>query len=120
MSFTPIANPSLTIPLQKPIQYLGTTLDTLAMREPTAGDVLRVGNPVKIKSYDPLELDFDEAKSFKMLERLSGVMIEGSLDRMTSNDAVAAMYAIAPFFIPGFSTKQAEQSENSQENTAAT
>ena len=45
MSFEPIKDPVLTVALEKPIQFFGETIYKIAFREPTAGDVLRVGNP---------------------------------------------------------------------------
>lgn len=113
MSFTPVQNPAVTYRLQKPIQYIGEPIEELAIREPTAGDVFRVGNPVK---YDLREeqpaIEFDEQKAIAMLSRLTGIPVDGSLDRMTSNDAVGSFWAIARFFIPGLSTKPGEPLES--------
>lgn len=68
MTFKPVENPIFTYTLNRNIQYLGQEISEIALREPTAGDVFRVGNPVK---YDvrlaPPSLEFDEDKAFKML-----------------------------------------------------
>lgn len=110
MSFTPVENPVFTHKLSKPIQYLGEPISEIALREPTAGDVFRVGNPVTfdIREENPA-IEFNEEKAFKMVSRLSGIPIEGSLERMTSNDAIACFWGMASFFVPGLWPKQGEQ-----------
>lgn len=110
MTFKPVENPVFVHQLERPIQYLGDTITELAVREPTAGDIFRSGNPVKYDlRFDPPSIEFDDAKAFAMLSRLSGVPIEGSLERMSSNDAISCFWGIARFFIPGLSTKRPEQ-----------
>jgi hypothetical protein len=110
MPFTPVENPVWKHKLAEKIQYLGEDIYEIAIREPRAGDIFRVGNPVKYDlRFDPPEIEFDEDKAFKMLSRLSGIPVEGSLERMTSNDAVSCFWGMAGFFIPGLSPKQSEQ-----------
>ena len=43
MSFEPVKNPAVTIELERPIQFLGEPVTSIAIREPTAGDIFRVG-----------------------------------------------------------------------------
>lgn len=105
MTFKPVENPVHIIALEQPIQYLGDRISEIAIREPTAGDILRVGNPVKFDPFADRHTEFDERKAFAMLSRLSGLPVEGTLDRMLPNDAVNAMWALARFFIPGLRTK---------------
>ena len=108
MSFEPVKDPVLTVELEKPIQFLGETITRIAFREPTAGDVLRVGNPVTKFDFEDNSIAFDEKKAFAMVSRLSNLPIEGSLETMTSNDAVNCFYGIARFFIPGLRTRPAK------------
>ena len=106
----PVENPAFILKLSKPIQYLGAEISEIAAREPTAGDVFRVGNPVKYDPrFDPPRIEFDEPKAFLMLSRLTGIPIEGSLERMSSGDAVDCFWGMARFFIPGLSARPAEQ-----------
>lgn len=113
MTFKSVENPIFTHPLEKKIQYLGEEISEIAMREPTGGDVFRVGNPIKYDlRFDPPKLEFDEEKSMKMVSRLSGIPIEGSLERMTSADTIACFWGIAGFFIPGLSSRQDGQPAN--------
>ena len=109
MTFKPVETPVFTYTLSKPIQYLGEEITSVSIREPTAGDVFRVGNPIKYDlRFDSPNIEFDEDKAFKMLARSSGIPIEGSLERMSSGDAVSCFWGMAPFFVPGRSAEKAD------------
>ena len=108
--FKPVENPVFTYELERPIQYLGAAITSVAIREPTAGDMFRVGNPVKFDTKDNLE--FDEQKAMLMLSRLSGIPIEGSLEKMSCNDAVGLFWGFARFFLPGLRTTAPGQSSS--------
>lgn len=105
MSFQPVKDPILTVDLEKPIQFLGEPIASIAIREPNAGDIFRVGNPVAKFDFEDGSVEFDEKKAFVMLSRLSGLPIEGSLELMTANDAMNCLHGIARFFIPGLRTR---------------
>ena len=110
MSFEPVKNPVLTIELERPIQFLGEPVAKVALKEPSAGDILRVGTPVLKFDFEDGSVVFDERKGFAMLSRLSGLPVEGTLEFMTSNDAMNCLHGIARFFIPGLRTRPAEPS----------
>ena len=113
MSFEPVKNPVLTVELEKPITFLNEAVTSIALREPTAGDILRVGNPVLKFDFDDGSVEFDERKAFAMLFRLSGIPVEGSLEFMTSNDAMNCFHGIARFFIPGLRTRPVKRPTSS-------
>ena len=106
----PYENPAYRLQLQEPIMLLGQTIKELAIRKPTPGDMLRIGLPVKHDMRDN-DITFDERKSFAMLAALTNIPVEGHLDQMTTNDAVAAFWAIVPFFIAGLRTKAEARGE---------
>lgn len=105
MTFKPVDNPFFTLQLEQPIQYLGEPISEVAFREPGTGDILRVGIPVKYDPSGERQIEFDERKALAMLSRLSGLPVEGTLERMLPNDTVSAMWSIARFFIPGLRTR---------------
>src|SRR5215831_10671017 len=62
-----------TVRLRKPIVgNSGEMLSELTFREPTGGDILRHGNPVRIDSAG--EIQIDEKKMQAMMGQLSGVL----------------------------------------------
>ena len=61
---------------------------------------------------------FDEKKAFAMLSLLSGITFEGSLEMMTSNDAMNCFHGVARFFIPGLRTRRAEPSTSTPKPVA--
>ena len=112
MSFEPVKNPVLLLPLEQPILFLGNTLREIALREPNAGDIFRCGNPVTSFDFETGDVIFDERKAFAMVSRLSnGIPVEGSLETMTSNDAMNLFHGIARFFIPGLRTRRPAATE---------
>ena len=107
-TFKPVENPIFTQPLQDPIKLYGAPINEVSLREPRAGDILRVGNPVEYDPrFEPAKIGFNEGKSFAMLERLSGIPVN-ILEQMTTNDFAACCWGMARFFIPGLSTKPVE------------
>jgi hypothetical protein len=103
MTFTPVADPVFTHTLSTPIQYLGEAIGEIAVRAPTAGDMMRHGNPVRYDlRFDPPQLEIEPEKAMKMLAALSGLPIGGTLDRLTPSDALSIYWGFARFFIPGF------------------
>ncbi len=108
MSFEPVKNPVLTIELERPITFYGESVSKIALREPRAGDIFRCGNPVIRFDFDDGSVEFDEKKAFAMVSLLSGITFEGSLEFMTSNDAMNCFHGVARFFIPGLRTRPVE------------
>ena len=101
MTFKPIENPVATFTLEQPIQAYGTEIHDIAVRAPTAGDLFAAGNPVLSFDSETGAYRFDERKAMAMLSRLSGIPYEGSLDRLSAEDAVYCWEGIGPFFVKG-------------------
>ena len=73
------------------------TLDELSFREPTGGDVNRVGNPVRINSDG--DVIIDEIKMTRMMGALSGILTP-LLDRLDPRDWNSCAYRLRRFFLP--------------------
>ena len=73
------------------------TLDELSFREPTGGDINRIGNPVLIDSDG--EVIIDERKMTMMMAALSGVL-SPMLDRLDPRDWNSCAYRLRRFFLP--------------------
>lgn len=101
-AWKPVEDAFVRRPLTKSIQHQSVVVDVLALREPTGGDLLAVGNPVNWDPFsDPPKLSFDFVRIVKMLSRLSGGIAEGMIARMTPNDLTDVAWDLAPFFTPG-------------------
>jgi hypothetical protein len=86
------------IKLRKPI--IGNNLmeiSELSFREPTAGDILRCGNPVYITATG--EVMFDERKMTTMMAHLSNVVVT-LLEAMSPKDWETCAYRLRVFFLP--------------------
>ena len=122
MSFEPVKNPAFRHTLSQPIQAFGTEIVEVTAREPTGGDLMRIGNPVKYIPGDT-DISFDDARAMRMLSALSGIPIEGSLDRAKPADLVEMFWGMAGFFIPGLrkkaETEETESSKKPQEQPAS-
>ena len=107
-NFKPTENPVFTLTLQDPITLYKEPISEIGLREPRAGDILRVGNPVEYDPrFEPPRIGFNEAKAFAMLEVLSGIPVN-ILAQITTNDFASCCWGMARFFIPGLSTKPVE------------
>jgi hypothetical protein len=73
------------------------TLDELSFREPTGGDINRVGNPVRIDSTG--EIVIEERKMTLMMATLSGVL-SPLLDQLDPRDWNSCAYRLRRFFLP--------------------
>ena len=84
--------------VHKPIRDQdGKELAEMAFREPTAGDINRYGNPVRLTNdYDAA---IDERKMTLMIAALSGVL-SPMLDKMDPRDWNSCAYRLRPFFLP--------------------
>lgn len=72
-------------------------LKELSFREPTAGDINRCGNPVRLTDdYDAL---IDERKMTLIMANLSGVL-SPMLDKMDPRDWNSCAYRLRTFFLP--------------------
>jgi hypothetical protein len=84
--------------VHKPIRDQDSNeLAELSFREPTAGDIVRYGNPARLSSdYDAV---IEERKMTLMIAALSGVL-SPMLDKMDPRDWNSCAYRLRPFFLP--------------------
>jgi hypothetical protein len=75
----------------------GEAIHELTFREPTGGDIMRMGNPCWIRSDG--ELMIDDNKMLRMMGQLSGVL-SPLLEAMHSKDYNSCAYRLRPFFVP--------------------
>ena len=94
--------PIFTHALREPIKDIkGDPVAVISFRKPTAGDIIRCGNPVKFQPHDDdREITFDEVKTGRMISALSGIPLP-MIERMDPNDFADCMWGIAGFFLPG-------------------
>jgi hypothetical protein len=90
----------LTVKLihSKPIRnHRNEYVEALTFRAPTAGDINRYGNPVRInKDGDTI---IDENKMTLMMAALSGVL-SPVIETLETRDWNSAAYRLRPFFLP--------------------
>jgi Phage tail assembly chaperone proteins, E, or 41 or 14 len=72
-------------------------LKELTFREPTAGDINRCGNPVRLT--DDYDAVIDERKMTLIMANLSGVL-SPMLDKMDPRDWNSCAYRLRTFFLP--------------------
>lgn len=91
----------LVINLRKNIIANGDEVDKLEFREPTAGDIERIGNPVNIDflSGDTPKATFDSKMMTQMMAALAGVP-PSTIRQMNTRDWNTAAYSLATFFMP--------------------
>lgn len=86
--------------LDKPLPAHDGEVRELVFRKPTAGDILRIGNPVIFDPIsDPPRLQFDERKMMNMLAVLAGVP-PSTIAMLDPRDWISCAWGISPFFIP--------------------
>lgn len=89
-----------TLTLTKPITTEDGPQDSLTLLEPSGGDVMAAGNPVKFNPFsDPPVIEIDEKKMAAMIARCAKIT-PVFLGRMAPKDIIAAGWVLAPFFIP--------------------
>jgi len=90
----------ITIPLRRPIVAHGEEIKELKLREPTAGDIDRIGNPVLIGIYeDNPKVHFDNKVMTNMISHLASVP-PSSVKAMHTKDWNNAAWALMGFFTP--------------------
>lgn len=86
--------------LAKPIQAHGEELKAVTFREPTAGDIIKVGNPVILDmATDPPVITHDARKMTSMIAALANIP-PSSVAQMAPNDWVGCAWLLSPFFTP--------------------
>jgi hypothetical protein len=91
----------LVINLRKAVIANGDEVTSLSFREPTAGDIERIGNPVNIDflSGDKPKATFDSKMMTQMMATLAGVP-PSTIRQMNTRDWNTAAYSLATFFMP--------------------
>jgi hypothetical protein len=85
--------------LHKPVRNnKGEPVRELNFREPTAGDIMRIGgNPVRLN--DKFETIIEDAKMLTLMANLSGIL-EPFLQQMDPRDFNSCAYRLRNFFLP--------------------
>jgi hypothetical protein len=92
--------PGYTCELTRPIEAHGQTVTTLVFREPTARDLLSIGNPVIFDPIsDPPKIMHDEKRMNQMLSALAGVP-PSAIANLTTRDFITCAWGVTPFFVP--------------------
>jgi hypothetical protein len=106
MSDEPIAEGALEdsdhiiVTLSTPIKAYGDELSVIKMRKPTAGDGIRVGNPVDFIPFtNPPSVRFNMPILQAMIAHLARIP-SGSIEKMAPNDLISCGWILAPFFLP--------------------
>lgn len=91
----------LVVKLRKAVIANGDEVMELSFREPTAGDIERVGNPVNIDflSSEHPKATFDSKMMTQMMATLAGVP-PSTIRQMNTRDWNTAAYSLASFFMP--------------------
>ncbi|TCR60941.1 phage tail assembly protein [Bosea sp. BK604] len=89
----------MTFPLHKKIEAHGETIAELKLREPTALDIIEVGNPVRLDGANNT-IFHDDRKMQHMIARLANVP-PSAVAQLAPNDFVAIGWALTPFFGAG-------------------
>ena len=100
--------PVFKLELEVPIFGIdGNPLNEVAFREPTAGDIYMIGNPVIRAEYvgNGFRTERDHVVYFDMMAQLSGLPLAALL-RMSPNDFATCEYNLDYFFIPGLQMKK--------------
>lgn len=93
-------NGKCKIPLRKKVQAHGDMIEVLELREPTALDIERIGQPVTLNIFDANPRPIVEAGvMMAMLSHLAAVPL-GSIRKLDPRDYQNASLAIFRFFIP--------------------
>lgn len=94
-----MSDEGITFPLKKPIDAHGEKVSELKLREPTAMDIIEVGNPVRLDGSNNT-IFHDDRKMQQMISRLANVP-PSSVAQLSTNDFVALAWALTPFFGAG-------------------
>lgn len=91
----------LVINLRKPVMANGEEVSELTFREPTAGDIEMVGNPVNLDflSGETPKATFDTKAMTQMMSRLAAVP-PSTIRQMHPRDWNTAAWSLASFFMP--------------------
>ena len=99
-SSAPAPAPAFKCELSKPIEAHGVIMTEISFREPTARDLLAIGNPV---IFDPISspprVTHDEHKMHAMLSLLGNIP-PSSVQMLSPRDWITCAWGLTPFFVP--------------------
>ena len=100
-SFVRADDGSVTLRLRKPVTANGDEVSELKFREPTGGDIERIGCPVIIDflSSDVPKTTFDSKIMTQMMAHLAGVP-PSAIKAMNPRDCNTGAWMLSPFFMP--------------------
>lgn len=90
----------IVIKLRKPVIANGDEVSELTFREPTAGDIERVGNPVHLEMAGEHFKPVFETKSMTQMLALLASVPPSTIRQMHPKDWNNAAWAIGNFFTP--------------------
>lgn len=91
---------SITVTLSKPIPVYAEKVSVLKFRKPTAGDIIRIGNPVEFDPIsEPPKISHHAHRMTAMMARLANIPLS-SIDFMDPQDWVSCAWALSPNFMP--------------------
>lgn len=92
--------PAFVHELERAIQAHGEEVKTLTFREPTARDLLNIGNPVIFNMFaSPPIVTHEPNIMLAMLSRLGNVP-PSSIEQLTTRDLIDCSWGITRFFLP--------------------
>jgi Phage tail assembly chaperone proteins, E, or 41 or 14 len=96
----PEAEAAAKLELSKPIEAHGETITVINFREPTARDLLSIGNPVIFDPFQtPPKITHDEGKMHLMISTLGNIP-PSSVQMLTTRDWTTCAWILTPFFLP--------------------
>jgi len=93
---------SRRVRLHKPIRAFDKTMQEVTFREPTAKDVIEIGNPVEIGTdrHGKATIEFDKEIGTQMMARLANIPVASIVNQMSVGDWLNCKWAISNFFVP--------------------
>lgn len=100
----------LTFSLSRPIKVANEERMVLTFREPTAADIIAVGNPVIVDfDVDPVRITHDGKYMAGMISRLGNVPLS-AVASMAPQDWVGCAWLLTSFFMPALGVSPAASS----------
>lgn len=90
----------IVVDLITTIPVFNERIKQLKFRRPTAGDIIRIGNPVEFDPIsDPPRISHNTQRMTVMMARLSNIPAS-SFDFLDPQDWVSCAWVLTPFFMP--------------------
>lgn len=88
----------IVVKLKKAIPVFDETMSEIKMREPTAKDIVRIGNPVII-DMETGNITHNMARMRDMIAALANIP-SSSVEFLAPRELMDCAWAISPFFLP--------------------